>query len=98
MLRPRSGRGLVYFFGSCFSVTSGGNSTSVPMPAVFGTRRPGKPLGRPADWELVLCPAAPPSQKPFPLTFSRGLPAICAFYWHLTRTINVVRKEERDGR
>jgi hypothetical protein len=49
---------------------------SVFTPMRVGLREPGKPLGRPDD--SLLCPwlDAPPSQKPLPRMFSRGLPAM----------------------
>ena len=56
---------------------------SVWTPVLLGVRVPGNPLGRPADCPFSLCPAEPPSQKPFDLAFSRGLPAMAADFMAL---------------
>ena len=54
---------------------------SVRTPVLLGPRMPGKPLGRPEDWPLSLCPLDPPSQNPFDFVFSRGLPAMAGGFY-----------------
>ena len=61
---------------------------SVRTPVLLGPRVPGKPLGRPEDWPLSLCPPDPPSQNPFDFVFSRGFPAMAGGFYGTALAMN----------